>query len=145
MAKWQRLCDCVVPGEAVPQGRPRFGHGRTYDPQKSRKYKEKVKCIARCNAPESPTTHAVRLTLVIYRAVPKSWSRRKRADAIADKIRPTTRPDVSNVIKGIEDALNGVWYADDSQIVEYGVIGKWYAESPRVYVRLDVEVNDGQE
>lgn len=145
MAKWQRLCDCVVPGEAVPQGRPRFGHGRTYDPPKSRKYKEKVKCIARCNASESPTTHAVRLTLVIYRGVPKSWSKRKAAQAIADKIRPTTKPDVSNVLKGIEDALNGVWYADDSQIVEYGLMGKWYAEEPRVYVRLDVEVEDGQE
>ncbi|WP_374042958.1 RusA family crossover junction endodeoxyribonuclease [uncultured Selenomonas sp.] len=52
---------------------------------------------------------------------------------------------MSNVIKGIEDALNNIWYKDDSQIVEYGVIGKWYAETPRVYVRLDVEVNDGQE
>ena len=92
-----------------------------------------------------PTTRPVRLTLVIYRGVPKSWSRRKRADAIADKIRPTTKPDVSNILKGIEDALNGVWYADDSQIVEYGLIGKWYAEEPRVYVRLDTEVDDGQE
>lgn len=142
---WHRLCEMVVPGDAVPQGRPRFGHGRTYDPPKSRKYKEKVRCIARCNAPESPTTHAVRLTLVIYRGVPKSWSKRKAAQAITDKIRPTTKPDVSNVLKGIEDALNGVWYEDDSQIVEYGKIGKWYAEEPRVYVRLDVEVEDGQE
>ena len=145
MMAWRMAYDMVIPGEAVPQGRPRFGHGRTYDPPKSRKYKEKVKCIARCNAPESPTTHAVRLTLVIYRGVPKSWSKRKAAQAIADKIRPTTKPDVSNVLKGIEDALSGVWYEDDSQIVEYGLIGKWYAEEPRVYVRLDVEVNDGQE
>lgn len=80
---------------------------------------------------------------MIYRGVPKSWSKRKAAQAIADKIRPTTKPDVSNVLKGIEDALSGVWYEDDSQIVEYGLIGKWYAEEPRVYVRLDVEVNDG--
>jgi Holliday junction resolvase RusA-like endonuclease len=77
--------------------------------------------------------------------VPQSWSRRKRADAIADKIRPKTKPDVSNILKGIEDALNGVWYADDSQIVEYGLIGKWYAEEPRVYVRLDTEADNGQE
>lgn len=146
---WRMAYDMVIPGEAVPQGRPRFGHGRTYDPPKSRKYKEYVRRLAYFSAPRGtmchPLTCPVRLTCVIYRAVPKSWSRRKRADAIADKIRPTTKPDVSNVIKGIEDALNGVWYADDSQIVEYGLIGKWYAEEPRVYVRLDVEVEDGQE
>lgn len=146
---WKMVCDLVIPGEAIPQGRPRFGRGRTYDPPKSRKYKEYVRRLARRNMPPDalgrPLTCSVRLTCVIYRAVPKSWRRRKKADAIADKIRPTTRPDVSNVIKGIEDALNGVWYADDSQIVEYGLIGKWYAEEPRVYVRLDMEVNDGQE
>ncbi len=92
-----------------------------------------------------PLTCSVRLTCVIYRAVPKSWSRRKRADAITDKIRPTTKPDLDNLIKGIKDALSGVWYKDDSQVVEYGKVGKWYAEEPRVYVRLDVEVDDGQE
>ena len=47
--------------------------------------------------------------------------------------------------EGIKDALNGVWYKDDSQVVEYGKVGKWYAEEPRVYVRLDREVDDGQE
>ena len=118
------------------------GH-MTHQRAASTKY---VRRLARKNMPpdalRGPLTCPVRLTCVIYRAVPQSWSRRKRADAIADKIRPTTRPDVSNVIKGIEDALNGVWYADDSQIVEYGLIGKWYAEEPRVYVRLDMEVED---
>ena len=141
--------DLVVPGEAVPQGRPRFGRGRTYDPPKSRKYKEYVRRLAREEMPSGarsrPLTCPVRLTCVIYRGVPKSWSRRKKAAAIADKIRPTTKPDVSNIIKGVEDALTGVWYKDDSQIVEYGKIGKWYADEPRVYVRLDVEVEDGQE
>ena len=97
------------------------------------------------DALRGPLTCHVRLTCVIYRAVPKSWSRRKRADAIADKIRPTTKPDLDNLIKGIKDALSGVWYKDDSQVVEYGKVGKWYAEEPRVYVRLDREVDDGQE
>ena len=40
---WRMAYDLVIPGEAVPQGRPRFGHGRTYDPPKSRKYKEYVR------------------------------------------------------------------------------------------------------
>lgn len=139
---WRMAYDLVIPGEAAPQGRPRFGRGRTYDPPKSRKYKDYVRRLARENMPlgarSRPLTCPVRLTCVIYRGVPKSWSRRKKAAAIADSIRPTTKPDVSNILKGIEDALNGVWYADDSQIVEYGKIGKWYADEPRVYVRLDV-------
>ena len=143
---WRMAYDLVIPGEAVPQGRPRFGHGRTYDPPKSRRYKEYVRRFARKNMPSDalgrPLTCPVRLTCVIYRAVPKSWSRRKRADAIADKIRPTTKPDLDNLIKGIKDALSGTWYKDDSQVVEYGKVGKWYAEEPRVYVRLDVEVDD---
>lgn len=146
---WRMAYDLVIPGEAVPQGRPRFGRGRAYDPPKSRKYKEYVRKLAREDMPPDarrhPLTCPVRLTCVIYRGVPKSWSRRKRAAAIADKIRPTTKPDVSNILKGIEDALTGMWYKDDSQIVEYGVIGKWYADEPRVYVRLDTEVEDGQE
>lgn len=119
-----------------------------YDALKSRNYKAYVTEIARENvppdAPEWPLTCPVRLTCVIYRAVPQSWSKRKRAAALDDEIRPMTKPDVSNIIKGIEDALIGVWYKDDSQIVEYGVIGKWYAESPRVYVRLDREVDEDE-
>lgn len=146
---WRMAYDLVIPGEAVPQGRPRFGRGRTYDPPKSRKYKEYVRELARDDMPlgarSRPLTCPVRLTCVIYRGVPKSWSRRKRAAAIADKIRPTTKPDVSNILKGVEDALTGVWYKDDSQIVEYGVIGKWYADEPRVYVRLDVWIGEENE
>lgn len=136
---WKLICNMVIDGEPVPQGRPRFGHGRAYDPPKSRKYKEKVKRVAESEGPESPVTCPVRLTISIYRTPPKSWSRRKKAQAYAGWIRPTTKPDISNVLKGIEDALTGVWYEDDSQIVEYGTIGKWYAEEPRVYVQMEVE------
>lgn len=53
-------------------------------------------------------------------------------------LRPTTKPDVSNVIKGVEDALNGVWYKDDSQIVAYGKVGKWYSDMPRVEITMEV-------
>lgn len=61
----------VIPGEAVPQGRPRFGRGRTYDPPKSRKYKEYVRRLARKNMPSDalrrPLTYPVRLTCNLSR------------------------------------------------------------------------------
>ena len=63
-------------------------------------------------------------------------SKRKREAALAGRLRPTTKPDVSNVLKGVEDALKGVWYVDDSQIVGYGELGKWYSEQPRIEIAM---------
>ena len=51
------------------------------------------------------------------------------------KIRPTTRPDVSNVIKSVEDGLNGIAYHDDSQISELMVF-RYYGEEPGVCVEI---------
>ena len=138
----------IVLGEPVAQGRPRFsrqgGFMRAYDPDKSREYKKYVRLVAAQDAPAVPVTGAVVLSLKIYRAVPKSMSKRKREAALAGQLRPTTKPDVSNVLKGVEDALKGLWYADDSQIVGYGEIGKWYAERPRIEVTM-TEVEDHDE
>ena len=128
----------VVLGEPVAQGRPRFsrqgGFAKAYDPAKSRDYKQYVRLVAAQDAPAVPVTGAVILSLKIYRAVPKSMPKYKREAALAGVLRPTTKPDVSNVLKGVEDALKGVWYADDSQIVGYGALGKWYAERPRIEI-----------
>ena len=132
----------IVLGEPVAQGRPRFsrqgGFVKAYDPAKSRDYKQYVRLVAAQDAPAVPVTGAVVLSLRIYRAVPKSMSKVKREAALAGRLRPTTKPDVSNVLKGVEDALKGVWYADDSQIVGYGELGKWYAERPRIEVTMQV-------
>lgn len=53
------------------------------------------------------------------------------------RIRPTTKPDISNVLKGVEDALKGIWYKDDSQIVEYGEVSKYYGEEPKIIVEVE--------
>ena len=61
--------------------------------------------------------------------------KKKHEAAYAGLIWPTTKPDVSNIVKGIEDALNGIWYKDDSQIVhEYSM--KQYAREPGVIVKM---------
>lgn len=137
----------IVLGEPVAQGRPRFsrqgGFVKVYDPAKSRDYKQYVRLVASEDAPETPVTGAVLLSLRIYRAIPKSMSKRKREAALAGRLRPTTKPDVSNVLKGVEDALKGVWYADDSQIVGYGELGKWYAERPRIEVTMTEYPQEG--
>lgn len=128
----------IVPGEPVPQGRPRFNRytGKAYDPEKSRKYKALVKRMAKKVAPQTPVTCPVGMTILIFRSIPKSFTKKQHAAIENDKLRPITKPDVSNVVKGIEDALNGVWYADDSQII-FSFSAKQYSSEPRVEIRME--------
>ena len=130
----------VVLGDPVAQGRPRFsrqgGFVNAYDPAKSRDYKSYVRMIAAQHAPVTPVEGAIEFSLRIYRAIPKGMPKYKREAAKAGALRPVTKPDVSNVLKGVEDALKGVWYKDDSQIVGYGVLGKWYDERPRIEIMM---------
>ena len=130
----------IVLGDPVAQGRPRFsrqgGFVKAYDPAKSRDYKSYVRMIAAQHAPVTPVEGAIEFSLRIYRAIPKGMSKYKREAAKEGRLRPVTKPDVSNVLKGVEDALKGVWYKDDSQIVGFGVLGKWYDERPRIEIMM---------
>ncbi|NGM17745.1 RusA family crossover junction endodeoxyribonuclease [Eggerthellaceae bacterium zg-893] len=53
----------------------------------------------------------VAVSLVSHRRVPKSWPARRRGE------QDTMKPDADNVLKLVADALSGVAYADDRQIV----------------------------
>lgn len=76
----------------------------------------------------------LRMIVDIYMGVPKSASFKKQYDLIAHG-RPTKRPDNDNLYKGIADALNGVAYYDDSQIVSTE-INKFWSINPRVEVTI---------
>lgn len=86
-----------------------------------------------------PTTRPVALLVHSFREIPKSWPARDREAALAGAIRPTSRPDWDNHAK-VTDALNGVVWVDDSQVV-HGISIKIYSDQPalRVEVREFVE------
>lgn len=130
----------TIPGEPVAQGRPRFSrrgkYVSTYDPPKSRGYKEYIKQIARQELHIEPLTGSIRINVKVYRGIQKSGSkltRRKKQDGI---IRPTVKPDTDNYYKAVSDALTGILWEDDNQIVEIHV-GKWYSDQPRVEIEVE--------
>lgn len=130
----------TVYGEPVAQGRPRFARrGKfvtTYDPEKSRTFKDLVREMAQIKRPERLIETPVNMVVKIFRGVPKSWSQKKQAAAVSGAIRPTSKPDLSNYIKLCEDAINTVILKDDSQVVSLDGSGKWYAEQPRVEITI---------
>lgn len=129
----------VIWGDPVAQGRPRTavinGRPRLYDPEKSRHYKELVRLVAQEARPNHLIEGPVSLTVRIFKRFPASFSKRAREQARAGNIRPATKPDASNILKAIEDALNGVVWVDDRQIVDL-IVTKAYDDDPRVEVEI---------
>lgn len=132
-----------IPGEPVAQGRPRAttinGRVRLYDPAKSKNYKEQVRLVAqsaRQMAGIKLFTGPIRVRMVIHRKIPTRFRKWEKEQASVGKIRPTTKPDSDNYSKSLLDAMNGVIYEDDSQVVELSV-SKFYSENPRVEIRVE--------
>lgn len=134
------MISVTIPGEMRGKGRPRFARQgkfvRTYSDEKTANAETWIRAsvIEQCGALcfETPLIVTVR----IWCAVPASWSRRKRADALAGAVFPTGKPDLDNCAKLIFDALNGVLWRDYKQIVAMHVT-KAYAEKPST--RLEVQ------
>jgi Holliday junction resolvase RusA-like endonuclease len=129
----------IVYGEPIAQGRPRGsvqnGKVRMYDPAKSSDYKKYVGLIASQHRPPNLIESAVSLTVKVYRPIPK-LSKVKHKQAVDGSLRPVSKPDLSNYIKGVEDAIEGIILKNDSQVIDYGQSGKWYSENPRIEIEI---------
>ena len=130
-----------VLGVPVGKGRPKFstvnGHAVAYTPAKTVNYETLVRLsyqqqYAGCMFDKDKPLKAV---ISAFFPIPKSVSKKKREQMLIHNIRPTKKPDCDNIIKAILDALNGVAYYDDSQVVET-VIFKVYGDEPKVIIEL---------
>ncbi|WP_186121474.1 RusA family crossover junction endodeoxyribonuclease [Burkholderia gladioli] len=122
----------------VPKARPRFARRgarvTTYTPAKTESYEGHVKFMARLAMRSTPPyTGPVRLVIYIAVPIPASWSRKRQAEAAAGEIGATKKPDEDNVVKALKDAMNGIVYLDDSQVVS-NHIEKFYAREPGVRI-----------
>ncbi|GHA66061.1 phage protein [Formosimonas limnophila] len=135
-----------VIGAPVGKGRPKFARRgnfvQAYTPTKTKDYEALVQEAAtKAMRGKSPCAGAVQINFGIFIEPPKSWSKKKRADALDGKIYPTVKPDWDNIVKGIQDACNEVVFVDDKQIIN-SAMTKRYDENARVEVRVYEVTND---
>jgi Holliday junction resolvase RusA-like endonuclease len=129
----------IVPGEPIAQGRARFsmrsGFVRAYDPKKSSQYKSYVARIAKETYPLEAIDGMVEVEFTYYMPIPKSFTKTKRNAAISGTIRPAVKPDIDNLAKATMDAITGICFEDDKQIVSCK-LDKYYSAEPRTEVKV---------
>ena len=121
-----------VEGNPIPKSRPRFARRgqfvQTYTDVKTIDYETHVAMKARqAIGASEPLQGALTVFLYLRYAVPPSYSK-KRKEACLRGVEYPKKIDIDNVYKSITDAMNGIVYTDDSQIVE-AHITKVYAET----------------
>lgn len=129
----------TVPGEPVGKGRHRTvarkgKGGKSYlaniTPEKTATYESTVALFAAQEMAGRPLLEgALFLEVEAFYARPKSHPKKNPPMWV------TKKPDASNVLKAIEDALNGVVYRDDAQIA-HAVIVRRYGDAPGVNIRV---------
>ena len=148
----------AIPGTPVPQARARhrvvkLRNGQTfvgqYDPAESRIWKATVAEFAsRARNGGAPLEGPIVLEAVFVFLPLASWPKKKLAQLAAGvEIPKVTRPDLKNLIAGIEDGANGILWRDDSQIWSYENSRKVYGirAEVRITVRaLEVAPSNGQ-
>ncbi|HMA77909.1 MAG TPA: RusA family crossover junction endodeoxyribonuclease [Candidatus Paceibacterota bacterium] len=109
-----------LPLASIPKGRPRTARaGHVYTPKRTREFETAVTKAVLQRLPEDFTllTGYLSMSYTFYLKVPKSWPKSKREQALAKVIYPQVG-DLDNRVKAVSDALNGVLFLDDKQIVK---------------------------
>lgn len=124
----------TIPGEPTGKARPRVTKWGTHNTEKTILYENLVKMCYQEQCGEY-TEKPLRADIAVFYSIPKSTPKKHIETMLNGYLRPCKKPDIDNICKIIFDALNGIAYKDDTQIIELHM-WKWYSETPRVEVEL---------
>lgn len=126
------VLDVVVPGIPVAKGRPRFSaNGHAFTPDKTRKAEEHLG--------NAVATHCLDagLSVIGGRGGVLPLSGELAVEVVfVTKAKTTSRPDLDNLLKLVLDALNGIVWNDDSQVISIKTKKAQDVNNPRTHLRV---------
>ena len=130
----------------VPQGKarartfynPKLGKHQSITPDKTVLYENLIKTsfMAAENKKTFFDGEPVEMYITALFPIPKSTTKKDRERIRNKELFPIKKPDSDNIAKVICDALNGVAYHDDTQIVKLEVRKQYTEGEPKVVVAL---------
>jgi len=133
------MIEFTIPGKPTPQQRHRDikgGRGK-YDPCKAEKQLFLMKSLE--YAPKKPFDFPIKLDVKFFLPRPKThYETKKNIKGLLKSNAPKwhiNRPDKDNLLKFVKDALNGVFWKDDSVVCD-GRETKQYSSNPRIEITI---------
>lgn len=131
----------IVAGK--PQGKARartfynkrIGRMQSITPEQTKSYEDLIRWSYKVAGGKYLGEKTLEVHINAYYPIPKSFSKAKRNAALIGVLRPTSKPDCDNIIKVVLDALNGVAYYDDKQVICVSC-NKYYGETGRLVVEI---------
>jgi len=135
------LLNLTIEGKQATQGSKIPMPGKRFGVKDSCKELPAWRHYVALEARRSYRDHIVRdrplaMTLIFQRPRPKSHLNSKGDVKPKAPAYPTTRPDSIKMARAIEDALSGVIYHDDSQIVKHQIL-KTYGDRYETTIRVE--------
>ena len=127
-----------VPGKIIGKGRPRLNTytGSVYTPTRTKDYESLVQQYFLLKYPKfKPFEGRVKVEIDAMFEIPKSTKKEDKELMLQNKINPTKKPDIDNIVKIVLDAMNGVAFKDDIQITKLD-IEKAYANQEVIKVKI---------
>lgn len=113
-----------VPGKPQGKARARTTRYGTYTPEKTVLYENLIKVCYR-QVTDYYTEEPLHMTIEAVFEPVKSTSKVRRKKMLEGEIKPSKKPDIDNIAKVVLDALNGVAYKDDTQVISLAVTKRY--------------------
>lgn len=122
--------------DPVPASRPRVTRWGTYYPEKYTQFrKDMAKMLLKAQQKEL-YTGALKTDVVFYIPIPKSKSKKQRAEMNGAFC--VSNMDLDNLEKALYDSMNGVIYEDDKQIVQHLTRKVWIDGRGKIEIKFEV-------
>ena len=119
--------------EPTAKARPRVTRsGHAFTPTKTVQAEHRIQRQVSDEFPHAPLEGPLEVCIVVCLLKPKSAPKRRT-------VWPISRPDVDNYAKLVLDALNGILWRDDSQVVDLRVL-KAFCTAEHPHPGIDLEV-----
>ena len=107
-----------------------------YEPSGCTAYKKALKVLALKQYRNPLLKGPIKVVMIFKMPLPYRFNQSQKEDALQGLIVPVSKPDGDNMEKALLDAMNGLLWSDDSQIVECRW-NKIYSEKPGIILQFE--------